>query len=140
AGAAPEAGAPPGAPGAEEFAAAVGAPGPGFGGGLGATSQALPMIGDQGPMFLRQSLRFPPVPTPLPPGVPRRGNNPAFLVARSVAAIVPAIRGFKIADNQFARPTDRIWTSFNFYDGVNSGINNELRAPISNMAAYREIF
>ena len=87
--------------GAEAFASATGTTGPGFGGAPGGIAEAFPMIGDRGPLFLRQSLRFPPIPTPIPPGVPRPGNNPATLTGRSVAAIVPAIRGFKIADNQY---------------------------------------
>ena len=94
------------------------------------------MIGDRGPLFLRQNLRFPPIPTPIPPP----GTNSASLVARSGAAIVPAVRGFKIADNQYPRPVDRVWVSFNYYDGVNSGINEELRAPIKDMQVYRETF
>src|SRR5205823_7645503 len=124
----------------DAFAAAAGAAGPGFGGGLGASSSAFPMIGDRGPLFLRTNLRFPPVPTPVPPGFPRPGNNPGFLNGRSVAAIVPAVRGFKIADNQFPRPVDRVWVSFNYYDGVNSGLNKELQAPIKDMQVYNEIF
>jgi hypothetical protein len=125
---------------AESFAAAVGAAGPGFGGGLGGASEGFPMIGDRGPMFLRQNLRFPPIPPPLPPGTPRPGNDPALLTGRSVAAIVPAIRGFKIADNQYPRPVDRVFVYFNYYDGVNQGINDELRAPIRNMQVYTETF
>jgi hypothetical protein len=136
--------APPGAmlpAGAEAFAEAVGEEGPGFAGGLAALGGNVPnMIGDQGPMFLRQNLRFPPVPPPLPPGVPRPGNNPFATAGRSVAAIVPAIRGIKIADNQFPRPVDRIWVDFNYYDGVNQGINNEFRTPIKDMQVYREMF
>lgn len=126
--------------GADAFASAVGTTGPGFGGGPGGVSEAFPMIGDRGPLFLRQNLRFPPVPTPIPPGVPRPGNNPATLTGRSVAAIVPAIRGFKIADNQYPRPVDRVWVNFNYYDGVNSGLNSEIRAPIKNMQVYNETF
>jgi hypothetical protein len=146
-GAAPSPGATPGAApattagaGAEAFASAPGTTGPGFGGAPGGIAQAFPMIGDRGPLFLRQSLRFPPVPTPIPPGVPRPGNNPATLTGRSVAAIVPAIRGFKTADNQYPRPVDRVWVSFNYYDGVNSGLNSELGAPIKNMQVYNETF
>jgi hypothetical protein len=127
------------AAGAEALAAAAAA-GPGFGGGLAAGSDAFPMLGDQGPLFLRQNLRFPPLPPPLPPGVPTPGNNPATVTGRSVAAIVPAIRGIKIADNQYPRPIDRVFVSFNYYDGVNSGINNEFQTPIKNMQVYREIF
>ena len=131
----------PTVPGAGDlFASAAGTAGPGFGGGLGAFSTSFPMIGDRGPLFLRQSLRFPPVPTPVPPPVPRPGNNPATLTGRSVAAIVPAVRGFKIADNQYPRPVDRVWVSFNYYDGVNSGLNQELGAPIKNMQVYNEVF
>jgi hypothetical protein len=98
------------------------------------------MIGDQGPLTLRQVMRFPPIPTPIPPGIPRPATNPATLTARSVAAIVPAVRGFKTADNQYPRPVDRVWVNFNYYDGVNSGINGELRAPIKDMQVYRETF
>ena len=131
----------PGPPPAAASPGAVPPPvGPGFGGGPGSVAEAFPMIGDRGPLFLRQNLRFPPIPTPLPPGVPRPGNNPATLTGRSVAAIVPAIRGFKIADNQYPRPVDRVWVSFNYYDGVNSGLNGELGAPIKNMQAYNETF
>jgi hypothetical protein len=57
-----------------------------------------------------------------------------------VAAIVPAVRGFKIADNQYPRPVDRVWVSFNYYDGVNSGLNQELGAPIKDMQVYNEVF
>ena len=135
--AAPAIGAAPAATAAAEaFAAATGPAGPGFGGSAGAVAEAFPMIGDRGPLFLRQNLRFPPIPTPIPPP----GTNSASLVARSGAAIVPAVRGFKIADNQYPRPVDRVWVSFNYYDGVNSGINEELRAPIKNMQVYRETF
>ena len=74
---------------ADAFGAAAGPAGPGFGGGAGAVAESFPMIGDRGPLFLRQNLRFPPIPTPLPPGVPSGGNNPATLIGRSVAAIVP---------------------------------------------------
>ncbi len=126
--------------GAEAFASAAGTTGPGFGGAPGGVAEAFPMIGDRGPLFLRQSLRFPPIPTPIPPGVPRPGNNPATLTGRSVAAIVPAVRGFKIADNQYPRPVDRVWVSFNYYDGVNSGLNSELGAPIKNLQVYNETF
>ena len=103
---------------------------------LAVLRQAFPMIGDRGPLFLRQNLRFPPIPTPIPPP----GTNSASLTARSVAAIVPAVRGFKTADNQYPRPVDRVWVSFNYYDGVNSGLNSELGAPIKNMQVYNETF
>lgn len=145
----PETGALPGAStsalpspaeGAEAFASAMGAAGPGFGGGAGAAASSFPMIGDRGPLFLRQNLRFPPVPTPLPPGFPRPGNNPSALIGRSVAAIVPSVRGFKIADNQFPRPVDRVWVSFNYFNDVNAGLNDELGAPIKNMQVYNEVF
>jgi hypothetical protein len=126
--------------GEEFFGAAAAAEGPGFGGGLATPTSAFPMIGDQGPMFLRQNLRFPPVPSPLPPGRPFPGNSPVAATSRSVAAIVPAVRGVKMAENQYPRPVDRFWVSFNYYDQVNSGINNEFGTPIKNMQAYREVF
>ena len=61
---------------AEAFGAATGPAGPGFGGGPGAVAESFPMIGDRGPLFLRQNLRFPPIPTPIPPGVPSPATIP----------------------------------------------------------------
>ncbi|QEH33808.1 hypothetical protein OJF2_23380 [Aquisphaera giovannonii] len=124
---------------AEAFAAAAATPGPGFGGGAEAASTTFPMFGDRGPLFSAATLRFPNIPTPLPPGVPGQGNA-GFLAGRSVAAIVPAVRAFKVADNQYPRPVDRVWVNFNYFDGVNSGLNRILQAPIKNMQVYNEIF
>ncbi|WP_165230964.1 hypothetical protein [Aquisphaera insulae] len=144
--AAPQPGSPTPAPGpapnaaAEAFASAAGMAGPGFGGGSEAAASSFPMFGDRGPLFARQAARFPGIPTPLPPGVPRAGAGPGFLAGRSVAAIVPAVRAFKIADNQYPRPVDRVWVNFNYFDGVNSGLNSILQAPIKNMQVYNETF
>ena len=98
------------------------------------------MIGDRGPLFLRQNLRFPPIPPPLPPGMPRPGNNPGALAGdpsprlsrRSVASRSPTI--------SIPGPSTACGSAFNYYDGVNSGINNELGAPIKNMQVYNETF
>jgi hypothetical protein len=98
------------------------------------------MIGDQGPFSILQARRFPPVPGPIPPGRPVPGSSPFSKLNRSVNAIVPAVRGFKIADNQSPRPMDRIFVDFNYYDNVNSALNRRLNAPISNMQAYHELF
>jgi hypothetical protein len=53
---------------------------------------------------------------------------------------VPAIRGFKIADNQTPRPTDRVFGSFNYYDNVNRSLNERIGAPFQNMIVYRQVY
>ncbi|WP_435015989.1 hypothetical protein TA3x_003547 [Tundrisphaera sp. TA3] len=94
------------------------------------------MIGDQGPYFARQAIRFPSIPSPNPPVRPGGGN----FGQRSVAGIVPAVRGFKIADNQSPRPVDRIFGTFNFYDNVNKRLNDRLNSPIERQQVYRQLY
>jgi hypothetical protein len=107
--------------------------------GVGAGMSNTPfMIGDQGPFSALT--RFPPVPGPFPPGRPVPGSSPYSKFNHSVNAVVPAVRGFKIADNQSPRPMDRVFVDFNYYDNVNSALNRRLNAPIGNMQVYHELF
>jgi hypothetical protein len=125
--------------GADDFAAAVGGEGPGFGGGLAAGAASVPgMIGDMSPYTLMKAIAVPPIPTPFPP--PRPGVSPVTRTAKSIAGVVPAVRGFKVADNQSPRPTDRVFSSFNFFDNVNRALNERLGAPIQNMLVYRQVY
>ncbi|MGA2699516.1 MAG: hypothetical protein ABSH35_00265 [Isosphaeraceae bacterium] len=140
----PAAGAPMAGAGAAAGAAGLPEGGlAGLGGEVGAGGAAFAspfMIGDQGPFSFHQALRFPPIPGPFPPGKPVPGTSPYSKLNHSVNAIVPAVRGFKIADNQSPRPMDRVFVDFNYYDNVNSALNHRLGAPISNMQAYHEVF
>jgi hypothetical protein len=107
--------------------------------GAGALSNLPPaMIGDQSPYSLVRTFQVPPIPTPFPP--PRPGVSPVTRTAKSIAGVVPAIRGFKIADNQTPRPTDRVFSSFNYFDNVNRALNERLGAPIQNMIVYRQVY
>ena len=107
--------------------------------GAGAMANLPPaMIGDQSPYSLMRALSVPPIPPPFPP--PRPGIGPATRTAKSIAGVVPAIRGFKIADNQTPRPTDRVFGSFNYFDNVNRALNERLGAPIQNMIVYRQVY
>jgi hypothetical protein len=107
--------------------------------GAGALANLTPaMIGDQSPYTLMKAIAVPPIPTPFPP--PRPGVSPVTRTAKSIAGVVPAIRGFKIADNQSPRPTDRVFNSFNFFDNVNRALNERLGAPIQNMLVYRQVY
>jgi hypothetical protein len=107
--------------------------------GAGALANMLPaMIGDQSPYSFLRSFAVPPIPPPFPP--PRPGVGPGARTARSIAGVVPAIRGFKIADNQTPRPTDRVFGSFNYYDNVNRSLNERFGAPIQNMIVYRQVY
>src|SRR5262249_44028862 len=97
------------------------------------------MIGDQSPYSFVRPLAFPPIPPPFPPPRPG-GASPVTRTAKSIAGVVPAIRGLKIADNQSPRPTDRVFGSLNYYDNVNRALNERLGAPIQNMIVYREVY
>ena len=63
--------------GAEAFESAMGADGARLRRRTGSVEPGLPHARWPGPALLRQNLRFPGVPSPLPPGVPTPGNNPA---------------------------------------------------------------
>ncbi|GIW86486.1 MAG: hypothetical protein KatS3mg108_0810 [Isosphaeraceae bacterium] len=97
------------------------------------------MIGDLGPParllrvnpFQNRPDLPPPFPPPTPPPVP--GSNNVVLLA-------PTIRTIKVSENQSPRPEDRIYYSFNYFDGVNDDANNRLNAPVGNMRVYRSIW
>ena len=94
------------------------------------------MIGDQGPNPVPQ--QFPPPPTPpqpFPPPAPPPQPSP-----RRATALVPSVRGLKIAENQSPRPQDRVFFSFNYFANVNGALNRRLEAPVSDIQVYRYIF
>jgi hypothetical protein len=68
----------------------------------------------------------------------------AFLPFRSLGlgapVLVPSVRSFKIAENESARPQDRVYAMFNYYNDVNRSVNERLGAPIRNVEVYRENF
>ncbi len=111
----------------------------GLGGERGLPQGALTMIGDLGP-----GLRFLPtssisasvtVPQPFPPPTPPRPPSPA-----RASALVPSVRGLKIAENQSPQPQDRLFFSFNYFADVNGSLNQRLGAPVSDIRVYRYIF
>ncbi len=115
----------------DAFAEVAGTEGPGFGGGLGAGSEAFAMIGDMSPLTVgaRFGLRTSasPVGPPGPPPLPGpRGGSPIY----------PSIRNFKISENMSPRPQDRIFFDFNYYNGLNNTINSRDLSPITQMKAY----
>ena len=140
----------PGAPGGAAPSAEGGAGGPtagvgggaleaGLGGVLGAQPSAMNMIGDLGP-----GLRLLPtssisasatVPRPFPPPLPPRPPSPA-----KASALVPSVRGLKIAENQSPQPQDRLFFTFDYFANVNGPLNQRLNAPVSDIRVYRYIF
>jgi len=107
--------------------------------GAGAMAGLTPaMIGDQSPYSFLHAFKVPPIPPPYPP--PRPATGPFTRTAKSIAGIVPAVRGLKIADNQSPRPIDRVFSSFNYFDNVNRPLNERLGAPIQNMIVYRQVY
>jgi hypothetical protein len=94
------------------------------------------MIGDLGPPSTLRVLRAgqpglpSPFPPPRPPPVPR---------ARGATMVIPAIRGTKISENMSPRPQDRVYYTFNYFQGVNDQVNARLQAPIGYTQVFREI-
>ena len=143
AGATPGAGTTPGA-GAGGASDAIGtAPASGLGGGPSGNSGSLfgNMLGDQPPLSVYHVFQTRPPGVPKPPGIPGvpilppqvNGNN------RRAVAVIPSVRGFKIADNQSPQPQDRIYSSFNYYDNLNYQVNSRLNTPVSDFQVYRYI-
>ena len=73
---------------------------------------------------------LPPFPPPKPPGVP--GSRGATLV-------IPSIRDIKISEDQSPRPQDRVYFTFNYFQGVNDQVNTRLQAPIGYTQVFRYI-
>jgi hypothetical protein len=90
------------------------------------------MIGDQAPLTLRQAASpAPGLPQPFPPGPPPPPPSP-----RLASAIVPSVRGFKIAENQSPQPQDRVFFTFDYF----SDLNRRFESPVNNLTAYRYVF
>lgn len=106
----------------------------------GVAQSGIPMmIGDQGAdLTIRQFATLPTTPTipqPFPPPTPNPPPSP-----RQASALVPSVRGLKIAENQSPRPQDRIFFSYNAFSDVNQSLNQRLGAPVTDISVYREIF
>ena len=99
------------------------------------------MLGDVAPLSVRQFFQTPnlqPPPAPVPgqpplPQSPAQGANRFF-------AVLPWIRGFKMADNMSPRPQDRVFFSFNYFNDLNGSVNQRLGDQIRNIQVYRELF
>jgi hypothetical protein len=134
------------APAAPAAAAPTAAPAPeaapstrfaALGGTLSGGGGFLNMLGDQAPIVRVFQLPAPPpgIPPPVQPPVPGRPGGSSI----KSAALLPSVRGFKIAENQSPQPQDRIYYTFNFYDDLNSALNARLGSPITGINVYREI-
>ncbi len=99
------------------------------------------MIGDQPPLGIERIFQARPPGVPRPPTIPGVPVPPPQLTRnnRRAVAILPSIRGFKIADNQSPQPQDRIYSSFNYYDNLNGSVNSRLNSPLSDFQVYRYI-
>ncbi len=94
------------------------------------------MIGDQAPLTFRQAASTAPgLPPPFPPGPP-----PPPPGARLASAIVPSVRGFKIAENQSPQPQDRVFFTFDYFSDLNGALNRRFESPVNGLTAYRYIF
>ena len=101
--------------------------------GRGSTFQ---MIGDQAPLTLHQfASPAQGLPSPFPPGTPPPPPSP-----RQASAVVPSVRGFKIAENQSPQPQDRVFFTFDYFTDLNGALDRRFEAPFKNLLAYRYIF
>ena len=110
----------------------------GLGGGVGEGGTFFGMLGDQGPgVYLKQfpAIQNPAIPRPFPPRTPPNAPSP-----RLASALVPSVRGFKIAENQSPQPQDRVFYSFNYFADLNGQVNRALDSPVGNLRVYRHIF
>ncbi len=79
-----------------------------------------------------------PAPPALPqPGVPGIPPHLAGAAGKTTVAVIPSVRGFKIAENQSPQPQDRIYFSFNYFDNLNQKVNQQLNSPLNQFKAYR---
>jgi hypothetical protein len=101
------------------------------------------MLGDQGPIMIpiqqQPPVQQPPTTQPPPTQPPPPPPAPRPVQARP-AALVPWVRGDKIAENESPRPQDRLYLSFNFWDNLNASVNRRLGAGLDNLRVYRETF
>ncbi len=96
------------------------------------------MIGDLGPIPRLSMVHTaasggglpPPFPPPKPPGVPG---------SRGASLVIPSIRDIKISEDQSPRPQDRVYFTFNYFQGVNDPVNTRLQAPIGYTQVFRYI-
>jgi hypothetical protein len=72
-------------------------------------------------------------------GIPATAFGPAFGAIRG-AALVPSVRGFKIADDESPQPQDRVYVDFNYYDRLNEAVNRRFGADLHEIRIYRETF
>ncbi len=113
---------------------------PGTYGTLGALSSgSMPqMIGDLGPVpqvsLTRLATGGSSLPTPFPP--PRPPGVPG---SRGATLVIPSIRDIKISEDQSPRPQDRVYFTFNYFQGVNDQVNTRLQAPIGYTQVFRYI-
>jgi hypothetical protein len=114
-------------PAGDDFAAAVGGAGAGFGGGLAASAASVPgMIGDMSP-FNSQSRSV----------ALGNGHAPPFPPGqRGASLLFPTARNVKVSENQSPRPQDRIFFDFNYYNNLNSAVNSKEGVQVNHMKAY----
>jgi hypothetical protein len=92
------------------------------------------MIGDLNDISVRQTSGTPTVPQPFPPPKPPSPPSP-----RLATALVTAVRGLKISENQSPRPQDRFFFTFNYFANVNGSLNERFGAPVNDIRVYRYI-
>ncbi|WP_169978631.1 hypothetical protein [Tautonia rosea] len=109
----------------------AGAPATGLGGAVGRGGFGLPgLIGDMGPIFVRQQRAAQEGRPPLQP--PEVGDF-------NLRDLPVSIRGIKLSENQSPIPQDRVFYSFNYYQDVNESINESLNIPFRDIAVYRHV-
>jgi hypothetical protein len=72
---------------------------------------------------------------------PPQGQAAAAAAAGSRTGIVaPAVRTFKISDDESPQPRDRVFVDFNYYDNIGAAVNSRLGIDLRNIDVYRETF
>lgn len=78
------------------------------------------------------------------PGTPATPGTPGFVIPPTTVAVTKTFfvpsenHSFKIADNESARPQDRLIGTFDFYNFVEGQANAKMGANVGNINFYRE--
>ena len=97
------------------------------------------MIGDLGPMPQMSLTRLATGGGGLPSPVPALQTPPGVPASHGASLVIPAIRDIKISEDQSPRPQDRVYFTFNYFQGVNDAVNTRLQAPIGYTQVFRYI-
>jgi hypothetical protein len=111
---------------------------PGNPGTMGTPGLGMLVVTGSGPPTVR-IINFPVPGTAPTPGTPGFTIPPGPVPVTTTIFVPSESHSFKIADNESARPQDRVIGTFNFFNFVEGQANTRIGANVGNVNFYREI-